>query len=79
MNPYEIEDRIFCGRCEAPVQVEICQGTETTVRCPICGASDTLEGARREASQHTAHLLLKAALWPLKAGEAEISYRFHAN
>jgi hypothetical protein len=78
MNPNEIEDQILCGQCKAPVQIESYPGPETMVRCPICGVSETLEEARREASKHIAHSLLRAALWPMKAGEPEVSYRFHA-
>lgn len=54
--------RILCGRCRIPVQIAASSDCETQVRCPICGHSDSLEEARREASQHTAHILLSSML-----------------
>ena len=77
MNPDCTEDRIFCGRCKAPVEIEV-RPAEEIVRCPICGETDTAEGARREASQHTAYRLMQRALGFLKAGSPEVSFRFHA-
>ena len=72
------EEGIVCGRCRKPVQFETVRGIETIVRCPICGESDTLDAARREASEHTAHVFLQRALGPIKAGAPEVRYRFHA-
>jgi len=72
------DELIVCGRCRTVVQVEALSGGETVVRCPACGESDTLEAARREASQHTAYAFLQQALRPLKAGAPEVRYRFHA-
>ena len=58
-----IEDRlILCGRCRIPVQIANCSDCETQVRCPRCGHCDSLEQARREANQHTAHMLLSSML-----------------
>lgn len=74
-----LEDEcILCGRCRTPVHVEALSGIQTIVRCPGCGEHDTLEAARREASQHTAYAFLQQALRPLKAGAPEVRYRFHA-
>ncbi|RBP17241.1 hypothetical protein DFR50_103126 [Roseiarcus fermentans] len=72
------EEPILCGRCRTVVHLETPSVAETIVRCPVCGESDTLEAARREASQHTAYAFLQHALWPIKAGAPEVRYRFHA-
>jgi predicted RNA-binding Zn-ribbon protein involved in translation (DUF1610 family) len=71
----EAEERILCGRCGVPVQIE---ADRLTVHCPVCGENDTLEGARREASEHTAYAFLQDIIWPIKAGAPEVRYRFHA-
>jgi len=71
------EERILCGRCKAAVEIEA-RPAEEIVRCPICGETDTAEAARREASEHTAYLLVRRALGSLKAGAPEVRYRFHA-
>jgi hypothetical protein len=76
--PAEAEDRILCGRCKTPVEIEAVRPIEEIVRCPVCGETDSIEAARREASQHTAYRLLRRALGPLNAGAPEVRYRFHA-
>lgn len=75
---FDDEDRILCGRCRTEVHLELASGIETVVRCPVCGETDTLDAARREASQHTAYAFLQRALRPLKTGAPEVRYRFHA-
>ena len=76
---FDDDERILCGRCRAAVvRCEAVSEVETIVRCPVCGESDTLEAARREASRHTAYAFLQRALRPIKAGAPEVSYRFHA-
>ena len=76
--PPDADERILCGRCRAPVQIETPRAIEEIVRCPICGESDTVEAARKEASEHTAYVFLRRALGALKAGAPEVRYRFHA-
>lgn len=69
--------RILCGRCRVPVQISAPSGYETNVCCPICGQSDTLEQARREASQHTAHILLSNMLGGLRTNDRpELFFHF---
>ena len=75
---FDDDERILCGRCRAVVEAEPLSAVETIVRCPVCGENDTLEAARREASQHTAYAFLQGALWPIKAGAPEVRYRFRA-
>ena len=75
---FDDEERILCGRCRTAVVCEAVSEGEAIVRCPICGESDTLVAARREASRHTAYAFLQRALKPIKAGAPEVSYRFHA-
>ena len=53
---------ILCGRCRVPVEISASSGWETKVHCPTCGHSETLKEARREASQHAAHILLSDML-----------------
>jgi hypothetical protein len=72
------EEPILCGRCRTVVQFETVSGIETIVRCPVCGESDTLEAARREASQHMAYAFLQRMLRPIKTDEPQVRYRFHA-
>ncbi len=67
---------ILCGRCRVAVEVSTASGCETSVRCPQCGESDTLEDARREAAQHTAHELLSTMLRNLRPGGPELYFRF---
>jgi len=76
--PIEPEERILCGRCNAPVRFETVRAVGEIVRCPICGESDTVEAARREASEHTAYVFLQRALSSLKANAPQVRYRFHA-
>ena len=75
---FQEEERIVCGRCKEAVRIETMQASETVVRCPICGESDTLEAARREAGQHIAYVFLQSALGSLKANAPQVRYRFHA-
>ncbi len=68
---------ILCGRCRLPVEFSAASGRDTTVCCPTCGQSDTLEEARREAAQHTAHRLLSSMLSGLRAkDQPELYFRF---
>jgi hypothetical protein len=68
---------ILCGCCKAPVVVSVSCGREPKVCCPVCGQSDTLENARREAAQHTAHRLLSSMLSGLRTkDQPELSFRF---
>jgi hypothetical protein len=52
---------LLCGRCGVAVTSSI-EGPTIFVCCPVCGESDTLENARREAGRHTAHQLLQLML-----------------
>ena len=71
----EDQHPILCGRCKIPVDVSA--GRERRVCCPACGQTDTLEEARREAGQHTAHTLLWRMLQGvLKKDQQEPSFRF---
>jgi len=66
---------LFCGRCRVAVTSSNA-GLAIFVCCPVCGESDTLENARREAEQHTAHLLLQLVLRaPIGKGPA-LHFRF---
>ena len=74
---YEEPRPLLCGRCKVPVDVSAASGREETVCCRICGRSDTLEYARREAAQHTAHKLLSRMLSGLRAkDQPELYFRF---
>ena len=66
---------ILCGRCGVPVEASGSFGREPVVRCPVCGQTDTLDGARREACQHTAHALLSRILGR-PTDKPQSSYRF---
>ena len=65
---------ILCGRCRIPVERSTETTRLTTVCCPNCGQTDTLEDARREAAQHTAHKLLSAML--RTNDQPELYFRF---
>lgn len=68
---------ILCGQCRVAVEISNASVFETKVHCPKCGRTDTLDGARREAAQHTAHKLLSAMLSDLRTnGQAELSFQF---
>ena len=68
---------LLCGRCRVPVALDQ-SGAEIIVRCPECGESDTLEAARREAGQHSAHKLIQRALYrdPIEQQQPELAFRF---
>ena len=53
---------VLCGRCKVPVSLSTSREPETTVRCLICGESDTLQNAAREAGQHSAYKVLSHIL-----------------
>jgi hypothetical protein len=68
---------ILCGRCRVPVEISAPSGWETKVHCPTCGQSETLEEARREASKHTAHVLLSNMLRGLRTNDRpELFFHF---
>jgi len=71
---------ILCGRCRVPVEISASSGDDKDdikVCCPTCGQSDTLEHARREASQHTAHKLLSNMLSGMRTnGQPELHFHF---
>lgn len=74
---FEESQPILCGRCRVAVEVSTASGGEAKVRCPKCGRTDTLDDARREAAQHTAHKLLSAMLRDLRTNDqAELSFQF---
>ncbi|HZZ60333.1 MAG TPA: hypothetical protein VFE63_04050 [Roseiarcus sp.] len=74
---FEEKQLILCGRCRRPVELSAPSGQATIVSCPTCGQSDTLEEARREAAQHTAHRVLSAMLSGLRAkDQPELYFRF---
>ena len=66
---------IMCGQCRAAVRVSTV-GRDTIVVCSICGESDTLEAARREAGRHTAHLVLSRLLRSEADGRPALRFRF---
>jgi hypothetical protein len=68
---------ILCGRCRVPVEILTSSGRETKVHCPTCGHSETLEEARREASQHAAHMVLSNMLSGLRTNDRpELFFHF---
>ena len=72
---YDDSTVILCGRCRVAVTSSTA-GLAIFVFCPVCGESDTLENARREAGQHTAHQLLQLMLRaPIKKGPM-LHFRF---
>jgi hypothetical protein len=74
---FEEPQLIMCGRCRVAVEVSASSACETRVCCPSCGESDTLEEARREAGQHTAHRLLSVMLRGLRTDDRpELYFRF---
>ena len=66
---------ILRGKCRTLVDVHR-SGGEAIVRCPICGESDTLREAQREARQYTAHRLIQRALTGLTEPKPELTFRF---
>ena len=66
---------VLCGRCKVPVSFSTSREPETTVRCPICGESDTLQNAAREAGQHSAYKILSYML-NRPANKPELFFRF---
>ena len=74
---FEEPQLILCGRCRIAVEVSPASGGETKVCCPICGQTDTLDDARREAAQHTAHKLLSGMLRDVRTNDQpELYFRF---
>jgi len=41
--------KIKCAKCKVPVESPVETEAETTVSCPVCGTSDTLENALHAA------------------------------
>jgi len=67
---------ILCGRCGVVVEIMARSDGETRVCCPICGETDTLADARREASRHTAHEVLSAMLRGIRGDGPDVAFRF---
>ena len=59
---HERSQRIFCGRCNVPIDVLSSSNPDPIIRCPVCGESESLEEARTEAGRHSAHMLLSHML-----------------
>jgi uncharacterized Zn finger protein (UPF0148 family) len=53
---YEIK----CAKCKVPVKGPVDAKAETTVSCPVCGISDTLENVEREAADYVARQAVDA-------------------
>ena len=53
---------LLCGRCHVGLEVSANAYDDRIVRCPMCGETDTLSNALREAGQHVAHKLLSGML-----------------
>jgi len=70
-------DRFCADAARFPSTFRPASGREETVCCRICGQNDTLEDARREAAQHTAHKLLSRMLSGLRTkDQPELYFRF---
>ena len=70
-----VDGPIVCSRCRVPIEASASFGCEPVVRCPVCGQTDTLDSARREACQHTAQALLSRMLGR-PTDKPESSFRF---
>lgn len=59
---------ILCARCKVPIKGSGDPETDAIVTCPICGETDSLENALREASEYMADKVVHGSLDAMFAG-----------